>query len=216
VSRRLALGVPRLPLAGAHLAVLTAFAVAQPLFDLLGRNSEFFAARGSTRLDIVAFALGLVVILPAALLAFEALAQIAGARVRLAVHLVLTAVLVGLIALQALRRDGSTPGWVLALLAATIGAGAAFAYGVAPAARSILTVLAPAPLVFLGLFLFDSGATKLALTGEAEAQVANVRASAPVVVVVFDEFLVSVVDHGCRGNAARRSLDSGRPAATKR
>ena len=29
-----------------HIAVLWALAVAQPLFDLLGRNPEFFATRG--------------------------------------------------------------------------------------------------------------------------------------------------------------------------
>ena len=34
---------------GLRLAALWAFAVAQPLFDLLGRNAEFFVARGSTR-----------------------------------------------------------------------------------------------------------------------------------------------------------------------
>src|SRR5439155_12988749 len=36
----------RLRTAALHLLVLWAFAVAQPLFDLLGKNGEFFAARG--------------------------------------------------------------------------------------------------------------------------------------------------------------------------
>jgi hypothetical protein len=31
----------------AHLAVLSTFALAQPLFELLRKNPEFFAARGS-------------------------------------------------------------------------------------------------------------------------------------------------------------------------
>ena len=41
-----------------ELAVLCAFAFAQPLFDLLGRNPEFFAVRGSPSGDIVLFAVG--------------------------------------------------------------------------------------------------------------------------------------------------------------
>ncbi len=41
---------------GLHLLVLSAFAVAQPLFDLLGDTPEFFVVRGSTTWDIVAFA----------------------------------------------------------------------------------------------------------------------------------------------------------------
>ena len=31
-------------LAGVHLFVLSAFALAEPLFDLLGKNAEFFGA----------------------------------------------------------------------------------------------------------------------------------------------------------------------------
>ncbi len=50
-----------LPWAFLHLAVLTAFALGQPLFDLLGKNPEFFAARGSSAGDIVTFALLVVV-----------------------------------------------------------------------------------------------------------------------------------------------------------
>ena len=65
----------RLPwwLAGLHLLVLWAFAVAQPLFDLLGKNGEFFAARGSTRWDVVLFAFVLLFVPPAILLGLEAL-----------------------------------------------------------------------------------------------------------------------------------------------
>ena len=43
------LGLPR------NLAVLWTFAVAQPLFDLLKDNPEFFAARGSSGFDVISF-----------------------------------------------------------------------------------------------------------------------------------------------------------------
>ena len=33
---------------GAQLLAASGFALAQPLFDLLGKNAEFFAVRGST------------------------------------------------------------------------------------------------------------------------------------------------------------------------
>ena len=46
------------------LAVLWTFAVAQPLFDLLKDNPEFFAARGSSGFDIVSFSILLVVLPP--------------------------------------------------------------------------------------------------------------------------------------------------------
>ena len=51
-------------LGGAHLAVLWALGFAQPLFEILSASPEFFVARGNTRGDIVALALGLVVVPP--------------------------------------------------------------------------------------------------------------------------------------------------------
>ena len=41
----------------AHLAVLVTFAFGQPLFDLLSKEPEFFASRGSKAIDIFVFAL---------------------------------------------------------------------------------------------------------------------------------------------------------------
>src|SRR3954471_21788077 len=49
------LGVPARR--GAQLLAPAGFPRAQPLFDLLGKNAEFFAVRGSTPGDIVLFAL---------------------------------------------------------------------------------------------------------------------------------------------------------------
>jgi hypothetical protein len=185
---------PRLRIAGLHLAVLWSFAVAEPLFDLLGHNGEFFAARGSTRSDVVLFALALALVPPALLLGLEALTP---RRARGVVHALFVAGLVGLLALEAIRALGA-PGWLLAAIAGTIGVGAAALYFRQPAARMLLTVLAPAPLIFVALFLLDSDASQLTLSGTATASAATVRPDAPAVMVVFDELPVnSLLDrHG--------------------
>ena len=65
-----------------ELVALCGFAVAQPLFELLGDNPEFFAVRGSPGGDIVLFALALVVLPPLLLIAVEALAGLAGSALR--------------------------------------------------------------------------------------------------------------------------------------
>ena len=57
----------------ANLAVLWTFAVAQPLFDLLGDNPEFFAARGSSGFDIISFSVLLVLLPPLLMLGIELL-----------------------------------------------------------------------------------------------------------------------------------------------
>ena len=62
------------------LAVLWTFAVAQPLFDLLKDNPEFFAARGSSGFDIVSFSVALVVLPPLLMLGIELLGGAGRAR----------------------------------------------------------------------------------------------------------------------------------------
>jgi hypothetical protein len=186
-------------LAGLHLLVLWSFAVAQPLFDLLGKNGEFFAARGSTRWDAIVFALVLLFVPPAILLALE---SIFGRSVRWAVHSVFVAGLVALFVLQAIRGWNAS-GWLLVAVAAAVGAAAAELYLRAGAARLALTVLAPAPLLFLALFLFNSDVSRLSLSTET-AQAAGERASTPIVLIAFDELPVnSLLDAQGRIDAAR-------------
>jgi hypothetical protein len=186
-----------LRLAGLHLLVLWAFAVAQPLFDLLGKNGEFFAARGSTRWDAVVFALVLVFVPPALLLGIE---WIAG-PVRWAVHALFVAGLVALFVLQAIRGAGG-PGKLLLFGAAVAGLAGAWLYLRWRGARLVLTVLAPAPLLFLGLFLFNSDVSRLSVASDAHA--AAERPRAPVVLVAFDELpLNSLLDKRGRIDAKR-------------
>ena len=57
------------PRAALHLGGLWALAFAQPLFQLLGRNAEFFVARGSTSGDILLLAFGYTLVPPLVLAA---------------------------------------------------------------------------------------------------------------------------------------------------
>ncbi|MDQ2909962.1 MAG: sulfatase, partial [Actinomycetota bacterium] len=194
------LEAPPLRIAALHLLVLWAFAVAQPLFDLLGKNGEFFAARGSTRWDVVPFAVVLLLVPPAILTGAEALAP---RPARGAVHSALLASLVGLFVLQAIRSAGG-PGWLLVLVAAALGVAAALAYARLAGARLILTVLAPVPLLFLGLFLLHSDASRLTFSGTDKALAAGARAKAPALLVAFDELPVnSLLDSHGRIDAVR-------------
>ena len=172
---------------GLHVAVLWALAVAQPLFDLLGRNPEFFATRGSPPGDIVAFALLVTFAVPLAVLALEWIAGLIGEGVARTLHLACVGVLVAAIALQAISLAGTVPALAIAL---GLGGAAVLAYVRLPPARTFLTVLGPAPIVFLALFLLVSDVSDLVFPGSADVQAAHVRASAPVVLVIFDELPV--------------------------
>src|SRR5439155_17454177 len=78
----------------ARLAGLSGVALAQPLFDLLGRNPEFFSVRGASSGEILVFALVLVLVPPAAFFALELAAGAVSKRAGEAVHLVLVGGLV--------------------------------------------------------------------------------------------------------------------------
>jgi hypothetical protein len=169
------------------LAVLWTFAVAQPLFDLLKDNPEFFAARGSSGFDVISFSV-LLVVVPAAIgVAIEALAGLAGHRARQAAHLVLIAGLVALIAVQALKKSFETSDLVLIVLSIAIGAAVAALYARAEPVRSFLRVLSPAPIVFLALFLFTDPISKVAFPDEAQARTIGGVSQTPIVVVLLDE-----------------------------
>lgn len=190
-----------------HLAVLSAFACAQPLFDLLGRTPEFFATRSSGAGDILLLGLALIMVPPALMLGIELIGGLIDRRARRGLHLAFVSALVALLAVQALKGLAEGGGFALVVLALVLGAAGALAYTRAAGVRSFLTVLAPAPAVFLVLFVLLSPVSRLTLGGQGEARADPVTARAPVVMIVFDELpLVSLLD--ARGRIDARRLPS--------
>jgi Sulfatase len=170
-----------------NLAVLWTFAVAQPLFDLLKDNPEFFAARGSSGFDIISFSVLLVVLPPAILLAIELLLGLIGPEVRQVAHVVFLGALVVLIAAQALKKSIDASDTVLIALSVLIGAGVALLWARTEPVRSFLNILSPVPLVFLLLFLLSGPISELAFPSEAKALSVGGVSRAPIVVVLLDE-----------------------------
>jgi Sulfatase len=185
-----------------HLLVLCTFAFAQPLFDLLGKTPEFFVVRGSRTVDIVVFALVVVLLPPAILVAVEALVALVSRPAAVVVHLVFVGALAAIVALQVARdHAGST----LLVGAVSAAAGAAFAalYARTRGVPMFLTVLGPAPILFLALFLFRAPVLELEGTAKALSIPAPPR-HPPVVLVVLDEFpVMSILGPDRKIDAAR-------------
>lgn len=187
-----------------HLAVLATFALAQPLFELLSDNPEFFAARGSTPGEIILFALLLVLVPPLVLLGVELLVGLAGPRARRIAHLALMGLLAAVVFAQALKKALDAPDALLVALAVLLGAVAVLAYARVEPVRSFVSVLTLAPVVFLVLFLFISPVSRITLADEAEARATGQPSRTPVVLVVFDELPTgSLMDAGRRVDAKR-------------
>ena len=187
-----------------HLAAAWGFAVVQPLLDLLGRNAEFFAARGMEGLEVPIVALALTLGPPLALLVLELAAGAVRPSLRRALHLVFIGGLVAVLALQVVKRVAEVGAVPALLLAALVGSAVALAYARTPAVRTFLSALSPAPLVFLALFLASPPVAKLVFGDEDRARSAKVSARAPVVFVLFDELpLTTLLDQNGRIDARR-------------
>ena len=189
---------------GAHLTALSAFALAQPLLDILGKNAAFFAVRGSSSTQIVLFALAVTFALPAALLAVEVAACLVSRPLADALHLLLVASLSAVVVLHALTKAEALSGVGALVVAAAAGLAAAALYWRARVVGSFLTVLALAPLLFLALFLFDSPVKDLVFVHTPEVQAATVQSKTPVVVVVLDELSTTTLMNKSGG------IDAGR------
>jgi hypothetical protein len=137
-----------------------------------------------------------VLVPPLLALAVEALAGLAGRRLGAVLHLLFVALLVALIAIQALNDNASSAGSaVLMAAAATLALAAVVGYARLSGLRSFVTVLSPAPAVFLANFLFFSPMSDIAFAS-GSAETADVSSRLPVVMVVFDEVSTIAFEDG--------------------
>jgi hypothetical protein len=189
--------------AGAHLAVLWAFAVAQPLFDDLARNAEFFVARDNTSADIVILALVLTLVPPLALITVELVASLVWPPLGRALHVLFVGVLGAAVAVGVLKKLLSSESLVVVPAAAAAGVAIAVGYVRAAPIRKFLTALIPAPAVFVAVFLLFSPVSELVLRHEAAAAGVSLQSDTPVVLIIFDELpTISLMDAGAQIDAA--------------
>ena len=178
-----------------HIFVLFSFAFAQPLFDLLSRNAEFFVAHHSEPVDVVVLIVILCILLPALVVLIEVVTGLIDRRARKAVHGFMVASLVVIIALPVLNKIFELPGIAIVVGAAIVGVTVTIAYIRFHPLKMFLTVLSPALLIFPGLFLFNSPVFKVVFPEkDPSAVTVKVDNAPPIIMVVFDEFPVMLKD----------------------
>ncbi|MFP3914445.1 MAG: sulfatase-like hydrolase/transferase [Actinomycetota bacterium] len=172
-----------------------AFALGQPLLDLVGRNPEFFIARRFPAPDIVVLAAGLLA--APAVLALPILAlRRAGPVAAGAVHLVVLALLAAVAAATVLLAAGAgTWAWPLFfVVTALLGVGLAAAYARFGVVQSGVAILGLAPLVFGIWFATATPVSGILSSGRSDVpEAADASRPVPVVMVVFDEFPLASV-----------------------
>lgn len=183
---------------GLHLAVLSSFAIAQGFFGPLSNNPEVWVEFAMSSGEIIAFAIVVTVAPPLALWLVELVIGVGSEALRRMAHLGFVGGLTTLIALQALEWAADPESPLLVSAGLLLGATGAAVYRKLPLARSLVSALAPAPVVFCLLFLFLSPLTPLTLGASAGSPAPVAAARSPVVMVVLDE-LPTISLHDARG-----------------
>jgi hypothetical protein len=167
-----------------HVATLASLAVAQPLFDLLGKAPEFLLAHDLGPAEIVALVVFLGGVLPIACGAIVAMLERVHAPSARVAASVMVSFFVTLVALYALRNL-STTAWAAASVAGVAGVMVGVSYHRAAVVRSFTAWLAPGLVVVPALFLLGPEVQSLVWPKE-RAALQSSTSSTPVVFVVFD------------------------------
>ena len=167
-----------------HLVTLSSFAIAQPLYDLIGKHAEFLVAHHAGPWTIAALVALLSVAVPMALLALVEVPRLIGPKVGVAAHGVAVAALGTLIAGMALRQFPSAFAAPLAIVA---GIAVAVAYRHLKFVQRLLTVASAAVLIFPLVFVTLTPVARLVWPERIRQGASTISRRPPIVFVVFDE-----------------------------
>ena len=176
-----------------HLAVLTAFAVSQPIFDLLARHPPFLIAHGVTGKDVAGLVLILAVGLPLMVgLLFLAPARSASPWARGLFAAALT-LLTACILLPVASGILPGPGFVPVTMALLLAGAVTVAWHRWSPVRLFLTLLTPALLIFPLVFLWQPTVRHLIRPPAAATVEVSLPPETKIVILVLDELPVTTL-----------------------
>lgn len=179
-----------------HIFVLSGFAFAQPLYDIIGQYPTYLVAHKVGPKELVLLVLLLSIGLPLVPLALEGLAELIYKPLRRWIHMVVVFSLFGLILLPPLAKLGIENGIWLFAISIVLAVAITLIYFAARSFRTLVTILSPVIIVFPLLFLFTKPViTLLAPRDDSAPETISLTSTPPIVMVVFDEFSsVSIMD----------------------
>ncbi|TWH31334.1 MULTISPECIES: sulfatase-like hydrolase/transferase [unclassified Aminobacter] len=176
-----------------HTLALFALAVAQPVFSTIGEAPEFLVAHNATPLVIVAFAVGLALIAPLAIIAVEWLVSRIYRPAGKVLHGLVVLVLLGIIAQQVLDRFLDLDVKLLLGLSLLLAVLASLLYWRSATVSRMVSIAAIGALLLPLNFLFVSPASRLVASGRDDMGSGSSapQKRTPVVMLILDEFNVT-------------------------
>ncbi len=181
------------PYRAVHLFGLWSLVVAQPLYDVLRRNGEFFVAHRASRLDLLLLVGTISVLVPGILALLVRGVAAASIRAGRVLHVVLVGALVAALASEALARVSSMSVAAHVAGAVAVGVLAAWAYARAAPARLAVSMLGLSVPVSAAVFLLHPDMAPFVWPHDPSRDAAALvpAGAPPIVMVVFDQFPVS-------------------------
>jgi len=176
-------------------ATLAAFAVAQPLYDLISQNPAFLTAHHATPSDTLLVMIGLSVAIPIALATLQAIARVAGRTFWWLIHSTTVISLTALLAIPVLNRWTELPDIAALGLALILGTG--FYVGLLRyrSLQTLLAVTSAGILLFPLLFALNPRIQAFLFPPDTTLELPPVSARNPVILLVLDELpLTSLLD----------------------
>jgi hypothetical protein len=172
-----------------HLGALWAFAIGEPLLFAINESGFFLIPRSAAPIDVVLIGLLVLFVAPALLLGLEQLVGLASERLRDGLHLAIVALLLAVLVVQVLGSIGIKEPEASVLLSLLAAGGGTVAYARTTFLPATLSVLSPAPVLFLIIYLFLAPSAGLWLPrSEPDAAEATASSDPPIVFIVLDEF----------------------------
>ncbi len=162
-------------------------AIAQPTFDLLGKNASLFVAWNATTPRVLFLVATVILVPPFVAYGLEVVIGLVGPRARSIAHALMLAIGVGVIVSEAAKHASQLDAGVL-IAFGVVGATLALVVTLrfAPV-RTWLRYLSVAPVGFGALLLFASPATTVVFDSEPAPVKVAIRAPHRVVMIVMDE-----------------------------
>ncbi|MBN1528596.1 MAG: sulfatase-like hydrolase/transferase [Thermoleophilaceae bacterium] len=178
-----------------HVAVLWTFAIAFPLFQLFDNSPDYLVAQDNGWPDLPLVAAALVLVPPTAVTVAEACLGRWPPAGRVLRQVVLGGLFAALV-LQVLKGEFDPGRRSLVLIAILAGVFFGFLYARGRFVPTLLSVLAPLPLVALVWFLGFSRVSEIAFGADDGQEVGRTQVSVPVVLVIFDELSAASLGEG--------------------
>ena len=177
-----------------HIFTLCAFAIAQPLYDLLGKNAEFFPVRNHGTGDILLLVLTLSILIPAGLTLLLNLIRLLSRKAFVLVHFISLVILASLILFPIFKNAANLYPIIISGLILLLSSFLSFSYLTKDNTRLFLTFLSPSALIFPVAFIFFTPVNSLFHTDKTnDVEPVEIISKKNVVFLIFDELPITTL-----------------------